>query len=268
MILSDDRSAVIERCRGSHVCWVVADPDDYTDLAEAILSDGVADRRKPVAFGPSGSDSLRVLADIVSAATDPRPAFLGGGMLDPDTMFAMFREQTAVARSEGYEALCLVADMDWLLPALPSVDSIVAFELFLDRVIGELDATVVCAYRTASFDSEAIGGALSVHPVSLGDEPEFRLVAGDVETWRLSGEVDLAGAAVFEAAFRAAARDAPCVVDVSDLEFIDVSGLRTIASVARERKNRVVFRRTSPVLRRVWQLGGFDSLAPNVELTA
>lgn len=266
MSLVQDRSVVVDRCRDRHVCWVVDDAAGYAEIAEAILADGAAAGRKTVAFGPVGGESLRALADVAAMAADPRVAFLGGRALDPDAMFSMFREQTALARSEGYEGLCLVADMDWLLAAQPTLDDVVGFELLLDRLIAELGTTVVCAYRRMSFDPEAIAGVLSVHPVSVGDEPEFTLVAADGDTWRLSGEVDLAMEAAFAAAVSRAAEAGPCVVDVADLDFIDIAGMRTIAAVGRRTGQKVVLRNASPTLRRIWHLGRFDDVAPNVEL--
>jgi hypothetical protein len=82
-------------------------------------------------------------------------------------MFAMFRHQSTIARTEGYDGLCLVAEMDWLLPAHPTRDAIIGFELMLDRVVGELDATVVCAYRREAFSPETLMVTVAVHPVTL-----------------------------------------------------------------------------------------------------
>ena len=105
----------------------------------------------------------------------------------------MFEEQSTRARSEGYRGLRLVADMDWLLPAAPTTDELVAFELWLDRHVPRLGATIVCAYRETSFDTDVLGGAGCVHPLGAGSEaPQFKLVAGDAGSWRLVGEVDIA----------------------------------------------------------------------------
>jgi anti-anti-sigma regulatory factor len=269
MIVTTDGSQLGGLRGGSHVCWVVDDPGEYTARAAGLLSEGRAIGQKPVVFGPEGSAARAALEPVALMAADPRVAFLNGGALEPEAMFAMFREQSALARAEGYDGLCLVADMDWLLPGRPTSEAVVGFEVLLDRVIAELDATVVCAYRRASFDTDAIAGALAVHPLGVGhDEPQFRFVAGDAGVWRLSGEVDLAVASSFGAALAAAAAPGECVVDVSGLEFIDVAGMRAIA-VAGNAPDVIIRLSGAPErLRRSWELARFDVLAPAVELVA
>jgi anti-anti-sigma factor len=246
---------------------LVDDAATYAESAATILADARAFGQKPVVFGPEGSPTLIELEPMAAIAADPHVKFLDRGPLAPETMFAMFREQSAVARAEGYDGLRVVADMDWLLSGQPTMESIVGFELLLDRVVAELDATVVCAYRRSSFDTASLAGALAVHPVAVpaDDSAQFRFVAGDGQEWRLSGELDLAVDPMFAAAFRAAASQPACVVDISELEFIDVAGMRVIAEVGRE-AHSLQLRGASSVLRRVWQLTGFEEFAPMVQL--
>lgn len=183
-------------------------------------------------------------------------------------MFGMFREQTAAARAEGYQRLALVADMDWLLPARLTTAEVVGFELLLDRHVMELDATIVCAYRRRSFDTDAITGALCVHPVQVGapDSPQFRSVAADESTWRLAGEVDCSVASTFEAALVAAVGVAGAEIDLTELEFIDVAGMRAIAEVGRDATAAIRLVGAPTIMRRSWGLAGFGDLAPAVEL--
>jgi anti-anti-sigma factor len=262
-----DESELEQIPQGAHVGWVVTDSTTYTRVARAILAQGAELGEKLVAFGPEGSDALVDLTPDVAIAADPRIAFLDGDRLDPDRMFAMFHEQVDLAREEGFTGLRLVADMDWLLSASPTASDVVAFELLLDRVVGELGATVVCAYRTSSFPSETVTGTLAVHPVVSGsEEPQFRLVAGDSDAWELSGEVDIGVADSFGAAIRAAAGSGGCIVDVGGLEFIDVASVRTLAEACATGGEAVRLRKVSPSLRRLWALGSFDEVGPLREI--
>jgi anti-anti-sigma factor len=266
-----DRSAELGELRaGSHVCWLVSDEQAYTTHAAALLAEGRRLGQKPVVFGPGESASLAELEPGSAIALDPYVAVLDRGPLDPEAMFAMFRDQSVLARAEGYDGLRVVADMDWLLPGHPAPEDVVTFEVLLDRVVLELDATVVCAYRSSSFDTAAIFGALSVHPVLAGNDqrPPIQFVAADLENWRLSGELDVSTRAVFVAAFAGAASAGNCVIDVADLDFIDVAAMRVIATCAQASGAAVRLRGASPALRRYWRLGGFDESAPMVQLTA
>jgi anti-anti-sigma factor len=251
---------------GEHVCWLLDDPATYTGVAAELLAEGSRRGQKPVVFGPEGSAPLAQLAAGAAIAVDPHATFIGGGPLDPMILLALFREQAALAEADGYEALRVVADMDWLLPWEPTTEQIVSFEIQLDRLIRELKATIICAYRRSSFDTAAIAGALSAHPAQLGDNerPHFRFVADGPGSWRLTGEIDLGVRCALEAAVAAATAQGDCVIDISGLDFIDVAGMRAIASAGQGRAMEL--RGASPALRRLWELSGFSELAPTVQL--
>jgi anti-anti-sigma factor len=252
---------------GSHVCWTVDDPSSYVRTANALLEEARHAGQKRVLFGPEESRPLKDLAEMAEIVADPRVAFLGSGPLQPEVMFEMFAEQSARARDEGYDGMLVVADMDWLIPTGPSAEEVMGFELLLDRVVGELQATVVCGYRRASFDEASILGVSSVHPQEAGGgEPQFRLVAASDGTWRLAGEIDLSVAQSFAAALRAAAKGHRCVIDLEELEFIDVGGLRMLAEAAHIKRGGMTLKGVPPHIRLYWELGGFGDLAPQVVL--
>lgn len=270
MIAMADRTPARELPRGSHVCWVVDDAVDYGEAAGRLLEDGRAARQKTIAFGPEDGDALGPLRGLADLIADPRSAFLGRGPLVPEAMFAAFREQSARARAAGFDELRVVADMDWLLPARPTAAEIAAFELQLDRVVAEIGATVVCAYRRGSFDSAAITGALCVHPVLAGvqEPPPFRLTAIDDRTWTLSGEVDFDVAPTLAGILTAAGDHAPRELDVSGLSFIDVAGMRAVAVAGVDGHGPMSLRGAVPRVRRAWEAAGFGRDAPGVELAA
>jgi anti-anti-sigma factor len=243
---------------GSHACWIVNEDQTYLEVAKALLAKAKTSNRKALLFGPEGSMPLLALGPLANAAVDPHNEYLHGGALDPPAMFAMFEREAELARQQGYTGLTVVADMDWMVPALPHGKGIVEFELMLDRRVKDIGATVVCAYRKTSFDTAALSGALCVHPVSVdpNSPPQFTVVAGSASTWCLSGEVDIAVADDFHTALRTAATDQAWAIDISDLEFIDVAGMRAIAKVASENGLRLIGMR--PSLERVWKLAGFE----------
>jgi hypothetical protein len=267
VIVTDDPSTILPLEAGSHVCWIVNSDARYVDHTLAILDDGKPVGEKRVVFGADGSEALASLAPFADIAVDPGAAFLDGGPVVPERMFSMFEEQIRLARSEGFSGIRLVADMDWVVATGASAGDILAFELQLDRVVAELGATVVCAYRRGTFDHDVISGQLCVHPVVLGEgEPPFRFVARDDRAWRLTGEVDLLAGDVFSDIFKVAAGDDVCVVDASELGFIDLGGMRAIAEAAAPGR-RIVIEGAPSVLARCWSLAGFDELAPTVEIT-
>lgn len=249
---------------GGHLRWTVDDDESYLAGVDFLL--GLAERRneKPVLFGPEAGGPPRGLARHPAAWADPRTAFLGGGPLVPATMFSAFGQQIELARSEGYTGLMAVADMDWLLSLEPSIDELISFELLLDRRINELGATVVCAYRSASFDRAMLAGTSCVHPIDAGGPaPQFRFIAGPAGGWRLSGEVDFDVAGHFESAVRGATSCGDCEIDVSELDFMDVAALR--ATVRGAGGSTIRFSNAKAVPRRIWHLSRYADEVPTVQ---
>jgi hypothetical protein len=179
----------------------------------------------------------------------------------------MFEQQTALARGEGYRGLRVVADMDWLRPLRPATDEILAFELRLDHHVSALGATIVCAYRTSSFDTAALSASLCVHPIAVsgGAPPQFKLIAGPPDCWKLMGEVDCAVVSDFRTAIATAVGAGPRVVDASALDFVDVGGMRAIAEAARAVETEVHILGARGAIVRAWGSAGFADAAPTVE---
>jgi anti-anti-sigma regulatory factor len=244
---------------GGHICVVIEDDQHYGDLAADYLLEGSAAGEKTVVFGPSGSVLRERLAPLADIVADPYADFLGSGRLDPPGMFAMFRDQAATALSEGFTRLRVAADMDWLLPASPTADEVLAFEVLLDPVVAELDAKVLCAYRPVSFAADTILGMACTHPTVIHDdeEPPFKLVAAGEGRWVLAGELDFAGASILTSALRATAAT-PWVLDVENLTFTDVAGMRAIATTAAELGPTLELHHGSPSLRRLWRIAGLE----------
>lgn len=252
---------------GSHVCWIVEDAEAGAAEAASFLAEAAETGERPVVFAPAGSARSIVPAHPGALAADPAADFLHGGPLDPSAMARVLREQESLARARGYRGLRLVADMGWLHRLRPGPCAIVAYEAILDRLADELGATIICAYPRWSFTSEALVGTLAVHSVLHGHdtEPQFRFISRDAGEWRLSGEVDITVRTLFESAFAAAVRLGDCAVDLEGLRFIDVGGVRAIATAAGD--ETVELRNVPRVLRRYWELCGFTSAAPGVQLS-
>jgi hypothetical protein len=226
------------------------------------LAEGAHRGEKLFQFGPQpGSAAARGASRSNPSVTvvDPRVAFLDGGPVDPATMYAMFRCQTTAARREGYRGLRLVADMDWLLAAAPSLQDVTAFELLLDQVVTELDATVVCAYRTKHFDAATIAEMVAVHPITVGTaptDPGFRVwnVVGDV--WEVRGEIDYLNAEPFGRTLAVAAAGASVLrLKATGLTFVAVAGIQAVVQLALARPDlRLVIEDASEPFRRCWEL--------------
>ena len=84
----------------------------------------------------------------------------------------------------------------------------------------------------------------------------------------LRGELDLASTEEFQAAFLTYLDgQSELVIDLSELQFIDSSGIRAMIDVARRAAPRAVrLRSPHPNVRRVFELTGFEPLVPNLAI--
>jgi anti-anti-sigma regulatory factor len=256
---------------GSHVCCVVDSAAQFEAWTAGGLADGARRGEKLFRFAPQSSLASTPAAPSVTLA-DPHVAFLAQGPLDPAVVCAMFRREAAAARREGYQGLRLVADMDWLLASPPSRAELAAFELLLDEVVTELDATVVCAYRREHFDAATIGEMVALHPLTLGRvpaDPGFRVWSVARSVSEVTGEVDHFNAEPFGRALATAANGVSSIrLRMSGLRFIAVAGIQALIQIARSRPDlRLIIEDAGPAFWRCWTLLGLDRHLLGVEFS-
>jgi anti-anti-sigma factor len=111
--------------------------------------------------------------------------------------------------------------------------------------------------------------AVSAHPAPRDAQPapQFWFTAAGPQSWQLSGEIDLQARDTFAVALGAVTSSGECVIDVSGLRFVDVSGMRTLADASRSADGGIRLHGASPGLRRLWDLCGFAQSAPMVRLS-
>jgi anti-anti-sigma regulatory factor len=219
-----------------------------------------------------------------------------GGRGIVDVVLTRFRREAAEARKEGYRGMRLVADMDWMLvkppaaasapiaptsivpaaPALPSVPAwqqIAAYELMLDALVAEVEATVVCAYRRSSSQSIRLNEILAIHPLVVGQaagapggELGFRMWNIDRGVWEIAGEVDDSNVEPFGRALAAAVASGPVTaIRCHGLTFISASGIRALVELSLAQPGRpLLIQGASPLLRRCWVVLGLDRELPAI----
>jgi anti-anti-sigma factor len=113
---------------------------------------------------------------------------------------------------------------------------------------------------------------MSIEQRDISDGPLVVRTTRDAEGYRISlrGELDLANAATAEAQLRKAleANDAPVIIDMSELEFIDSTGIALLVAALAPNGNTVELRfvpSNSPAVMRVLELTGLAERLPLVE---
>lgn len=96
----------------------------------------------------------------------------------------------------------------------------------------------------------------------IGANDSLRVSIDDAGVVVAAGDVDLAGGPLLEAAILQREDHQAIVIDLSAVEFIDSSGLRSLLGASRrahERNTEVVLRDPSPEVRRLLEITGTES---------
>ena len=260
-----------------HVCWVYDDPRDL-DAAAArflqggldrgerllVVGDGMIDtlHRNTLPFG--GTDAL--LATGTLELLDLGTAYVGAAQFTPEQQLAFYDAATRRALDDGFTGLRVAAEVSALAADPELRPELVRWEHLADDFMANGSGfTAMCAYR-ADLGAETLAAVASVHPLVHGPDgvPPFQ-VFHDAHGVVLTGSVDTFTApglgrvlATSPAAHRSVA------LDLSQLDFVDVAGLRVLARWAAGLDEVLQVTGASPLVRRIWPLLGLDAIAPVV----
>lgn len=208
-----------------------------------------------------------------------RATYTPGDRFDPDARLEGYRAAVEAAVGAGYAGLRVGADGTPLLHEGGHGEHgkpWTAYELRADLLASQSAFVALCAYDRGRCDPQALAEAESVHALRSGRaDPEHVIAFNGYGTedggLALAGELDLAVLDSLSRCLDAAAGDlsAP-LIDVSEVTFADVASVRAIArtagGLARSRGHAQV-RGASPLFQKVWEIAGFDHVAPAVALT-
>lgn len=235
---------------GDHACLVSACDEERWSLVSAYVRAGLerGERTVYVAAEHSEGEVRRALAisghdrDLVVLPAAVAHGYAHGSF-DYVERLGVWAEQAHAAVAEGFTGLRVAFDMTWLDDVDLSLDELVDLELRGTHVFQAAPGTALCIYDPRRFHSHTLARAGHAHRVRLGTaaapEPVFRSQLLTVATSgpgavALAGEVDRSNAGALGHALESVldGRDA-LLIDLSQLEFIDAAGLRTIHDTAR-----------------------------------
>ncbi|MEA2420262.1 MAG: hypothetical protein QOE60_2468 [Thermoleophilaceae bacterium] len=165
--------------------------------------------------------------------------YLSGGGFDAEAMIALIREEVRASQGDEFTGLRLTGDLSWANSAIAGIDGLFDYERAIDEIYQETGAMAVCSYDTRRVDAEMVTGAVQAHRSVVSrrrqevlDTPLLTLlvITRDADGGlSLYGEVDDSNVGEFEAALLTAVDSrAEQVVDLTHLQFIDLSGLRAL----------------------------------------
>ena len=121
-----------------------------------------------------------------------------------------------------------------------ALEAHIRWEATIDRYMSEHPFSALCGYDRLALPEPMCRDLRAVHPLCNGLTPTvpFRLFFGDDHTMVVTGEVDRFDAESFARLLElSASAEAPTVIDLQRLGFIDHHGLQALAASARQSEN-------------------------------
>jgi hypothetical protein len=236
-VRADAHTIPVERMRlGDHAFAHYADDDVRWEVPALFANRGLSRGEKVIVMmdpGCSDDDACERLAAYVGGIDDARArgqlAFSSmRELISPEKSFTArrqldrLRQETDLARQEGFAGLRAVMDMAWVQDLAMDVEGVMHREKHAHSLFESRQYAEICSYDRRRFDPAMVEEMRLSHPVALLERP------GDLQAHHAPGELyligdaDLATGDIFRAAvcvaFEAPGRQA--LVDLTRLCFL------------------------------------------------
>jgi signal transduction histidine kinase len=184
MNLASERTPLIESLEQlgphDHFCSIYENPEEHyaaaipfmrmgLDRGEKciyIADDGtIGDVRK--AMQSEGVDVERAIESNSLVLATKEQAYLKRGSFDPDWMFTFWKEATDSAMSEGFPALRVTGETEWVLRGGRGLERWMEYESRLTHALLENNCSALCQYNRRCFPPEVILDVIRTHPVVI-----------------------------------------------------------------------------------------------------
>jgi anti-anti-sigma regulatory factor len=254
-----------------HVCWAYDDVrGDFRDAIVAYLSDGLAlGQRLMFVGGAASEEAVRTLEPTRSMVASGSLLVERFGTVYPDgrrlpnaDQWALYSAATDQALHDGFTGLRVVAEVTSLVRPVDAGRDHAAWEAYADWRMANTPLSALCCFDRKALSREAITSIAQAHPSV--DRRLHDLVAFQVyrqsDAIAISGEVDAFGTQTLDRLLREGiGTSADRTLDLSELAFIDHTGVRTIHDYGRALDAagaKLTIRAAPPLFRRLSDLLG------------
>ncbi|MBL7498436.1 MEDS domain-containing protein [Frankia sp. CNm7] len=271
--------------QGDHLCLVYADDAEQRRVVTAYVRAGLS-RGERVLYFADARAPREVLGWLRAEGVDPSTAlttgqlsvttaavgYLAFGAFDAHAVAQTLQAEVSDALSAGFTGLRVSGEMSWALRDVPGADQLGTYETAVNAVFAGQPASAICQYDARRFSAAALDdtqrrhpGTVELAPLHLNSRlrvtPSFRC---GQRMLRVQGTVDHHTIAAFAATLETVLGWPGDVwVDLGELEFIDLAGLRALAQTAARLPagRRMHLVELAPLLCQVVNLAEFDDIS-------
>ena len=272
---------------GDHICWTYSSEAEHRRVLTGFVADGLQAGQRVAYVAPRGEetrliDYLRDCGVNANSLIDEGRLILGSaeegycpkGAFDPEESLMGFRAMAEQALADGHTGLRVAGENGWILADWLYRALWPGYEVRVDRMIAGLPLIGMCSFDLRECGNEVMAVMDAVHPLRLGSSAAtstFHLHSAGDDAVVVRGELDVATSELAESLLEAVAGDETVGrIDLSELSFADVRGMRAIAAGARAiAENTGVVRLENPpkAFVKAWDLLRLNDAVP-VELAS
>jgi anti-anti-sigma regulatory factor len=266
---------------GDHLCLPFSSDDEQREVLTTYIVDGLArgerviyyaDQTAPDVIGSwladSGVEISRMVDEGRLEIRSVDDSYLFGGRFEPDIVITTLWVEVRQARDAGYPGLRISGEMTSALRPVADERALMEYEHRLSRVFHSRELAAICQYDQRLFNAAAVTGMIACHPQvvqidPLHDDRRLRIVPTyQPRGLRIVGTVDVMTVGALTTTLGLATRwpEQNIHLNLSELEFIDVAGVRAIVRTAAGLPpgRTLIIEQLAPGLRKVFEIVGWD----------
>jgi chemotaxis family two-component system sensor kinase Cph1 len=174
------RTALEKLAPHDHLCAIYESPDEHFAVAVPFIRIGLDRGEKCVYIADDGTEAVvrdamwaggidveRAIATGGLVLDKKEGAYLKSGSFDPEWMFTFWAEATAEAMSQGFAALRVTGETEWVLRGAPGLERWMEYESRLTHMLAHHNCFALCLYNGQLFPPDLVLDVIRTHPTVI-----------------------------------------------------------------------------------------------------
>ena len=171
-------TALAELGPSEHLCSIYESAEEHLAVAIPFIQLGLARGEKCIyiaddeelvreamrAYGIEVEPALATGKLVLGTKDD---AYLKHGAFDPEWTFRFWREATAKAMREGFSAMRMTGETEWVVRGAPGLERWIEYESRFTHTLADHNCRVLCQYNRQLFAPELLLDVIRTHPTVI-----------------------------------------------------------------------------------------------------
>jgi two-component system NarL family sensor kinase len=163
-----------------HLCSIYESSKEHFDVAVPFIRIGLDRGEKCIYIADDGTEAVvrdamqaegidveRALATDSLVLEKKEVAYLKHGSFDPEWMFTFWGHATVEAMSQGFSALRVTGETEWVIRGAPGLERWMEYESRMTRMLAGVNCVALCQYNRRLFPPELILDVIRTHPTFI-----------------------------------------------------------------------------------------------------